>query len=473
MKVIVFGVGRFYQNRRERLKQYQEVEIVAFSDNNETLWGGELEGIRVIPPDAIREVAFDCILIMSTYADEIARQLIGSGIEEPKICFWKPFYAKMVQGERKIYKGINKKNEKKTGRNILIISTDLDYNGGSMAAVYAARAIQDKGNHAVLAAPFGNEHFIEETINVGVTVAICPALPYIYEKDREWVNQFEMVIVNVYQMLHSACACAAFIPTLWWLHEPLEIYRTVMEQPWNRIEEGKLDNINIYGVSNWAKYNFNSFFPERMKKVLHYGIPDMGLGKQDTKEKQSAVVFAIIGSVCERKAQDVFVDAATQLGYEEKAEFWIIGYLGQDMFCNKIREISQRVSTIKIKRMLTREEVYRIFPQIDVVVCASREDSLPIVMTEGMMFGKACITTDRTGTADYIHNGENGFVIPAEDGEALKEKMEWAIHNRDKLEIMGKKARETYEKHFTMDIFGENLERAISETMARRSGHGV
>ena len=41
MKIIVFGVGRFYQNRRERLKQYEEVEIIAFSDNNETLWGGE------------------------------------------------------------------------------------------------------------------------------------------------------------------------------------------------------------------------------------------------------------------------------------------------------------------------------------------------------------------------------------------------------------------------------------------------
>ncbi len=465
MKIIVFGVGRFYQNRRERLKQYEEVEIIAFSDNNETLWGGELEGIGVIPPDAIQEAVFDCILIMSTYADEIARQLIEGGIDEAKICFWEPFYTKMVQGERKIYKGINKKNEKDTGRNILIISTDLNYNGGSLAAVYAARAIQDKGNHVVLAAPSGNQHFIEETINVGVTVAICSSLPYIYEKDREWVSRFEMVIVNVYQMLHSACACAAFIPTLWWLHEPLDIYRMVMEQPWNRIEEGKLDNINIYGVSNRAKYNFSTFFPERMKKVLHYGIPDMGLGKQDTKEKKSAVVFAIIGSVCEGKAQDVFVDAARQLGYEGKAEFWIIGYLGQNLFCNKIREISQRIPAIKIKGLLTRGEVYRIFPQIDVVVCASREDSLPIVMTEGMMFGKACITTDRTGTADYIQNGENGFVIPAEDGEALKEKMEWAIHNRDKLETIGKKARETYEKYFTMDVFAENLEKAMTETI--------
>ncbi len=105
MKIIVFGVGRFYQNRRERLKQYEEVEIIAFSDNNETLWGGELEGIRVIPPDAIQEAVFDCILIMSTYADEIARQLIEGGIDEAKICFWEPFYTKMVQGERKIYKG--------------------------------------------------------------------------------------------------------------------------------------------------------------------------------------------------------------------------------------------------------------------------------------------------------------------------------------------------------------------------------
>ena len=117
--------------------------------------------------------------------------------------------------------------------------------------------------------------------------------------------------------------------------------------------------------------------------------------------------------------------------------------------------------------VLTREKIYKAFSQIDVVVCTSFEDPLPIVMTEGMMFGKTCIATDNTGTADYIRDGENGFVVPAGNCKALKEKMEWVIQNQDKLEGIGRKARETYKKYFTMDVFAENLEKAITETIER------
>ena len=117
--------------------------------------------------------------------------------------------------------------------------------------------------------------------------------------------------------------------------------------------------------------------------------------------------------------------------------------------------------------LLTREEIYGIFPHIDVVVCASREDSLPIVMTEGMMFGKVCITTDATGTADFIRDGENGFVVPAGDDQALKEKMEWILYHRDRLADIGRNARKTYEQYFSMDVFGANLEKALLETKSK------
>ena len=42
--------------------------------------------------------------------------------------------------------------------------------------------------------------------------------------------------------------------------------------------------------------------------------------------------------------------------------------------------------------------------------------------------------------------------------------MEWILDNQDKLADIGKKARKTYEKYFTMDVFAENLEKAILET---------
>lgn len=181
-------------------------------------------------------------------------------------------------------------------------------------------------------------------------------------------------------------------------------------------------------------------------------------------QEKTKVVFAIIGSVCEGKAQDIFCRAVEKMKDKEKAEFWIIGKYGEDEYSKEICRMAHMEKTIRMLGLMTREEIYNSFPVIDVVVCASREDSLPIVMTEGMMFGKVCITTDATGTADYIREGENGFVVPAGDADALAGRMEWILAHRDKLMDMGKNARKTYEGHFTMEIFGENLERALLET---------
>ena len=119
---------------------------------------------------------------------------------------------------------------------------------------------------------------------------------------------------------------------------------------------------------------------------------------------------------------------------------------------------------IKVWGELTRSQIYDLFPYIDVVVCSSRIDSLPIAITEGMMYGKVCITTYGTGIADYICNEKNGFIVSAEDADALREKIEWIIVNKDKLKEIGINARKTYEKYFNMEVFGRNLENILMET---------
>lgn len=468
MKIIVFGLGKFYLNRREILKQYQTVEIVAFSDNNEALWGKSFEDVRIIAPDSIKEIACDGILIMSTYAGVISEQLIAEGIDKARVFFWEPFYFKLRSGEMKV---LSKDNDALFGtRSILIISTALGYNGGSIAAVYAAQAMQNRGNTVVIAVPEGDEAFIEEIIQQGITVVIRPSLPYIFDREREWVSQFDAVLVNVFQMLQSACGASLIRPTLWWIHETIAIMEDMIGKPWNRIEETQLKNIMIHAVAKIPKDNFNRVFKDYIEKITPYGIPDMCSIFSKEKPTGQKIVFAVIGIICERKAQEIFCQAVKELNRSEQTEFWIIGKYEDDLYSKKIVEMGRQIDGMKILGLLTREEIYQTFPQIDVVVCTSLEDPLPIVMTEGMMFGKTCITTDRTGTADYIHDGENGFVVPAGDSKALKEKMEWVIQNPDKLATIGRKARETYEKYFTMDVFAENLERAITETIERWEG---
>ena len=225
-----------------------------------------------------------------------------------------------------------------------------------------------------------------------------------------------------------------------------------------------MNNVKIFAVSNVAKRNFEKHFPCRIDGILAYGIPDE-LDSPVTNEStvKDKIVFALIGNVSKLKAQHIFTEAITNFADDalSRCEFWIIGSYDDNVYSQNIRQMQERIPQIKMLGLLNREEIKTAFADIDVVVCASLEDCLPIVVTEGMMHGKVCITTDATGHADYITDGVNGFIVPAGDAKALYDKMLYVFNNITALEHVRRNARSTYEKYFSMESFGDRLEKIL------------
>lgn len=459
IQLAIFGTGLFYKKRKEKLTSINDIEICVFLDNNMSLWGTRVDGVLIVPPNDLDKVLYDYVVIMSSYEVEMYEQLINMGVEQSKILYWGNFIAKFSQ-EKRIYYTCNMRRSEQEP--ILIITTNLNYNGGTMAAIYAAMCLQSKRYKVDLAAPWGNPELIHEINGYEINVIIDESLPYIEEE--KWIKKYRVVIVNVFQMIQCACEISKYRPVLWWIHEPSISYNKILKQFAHYINIESIKYANIWAVSHIAKSNFNVYFPNRIEKVLNYGIPDIKIEGTKVKKKQG-IVFAIIGAICDLKAQDVFLQAANGIIADEPIEFWIIGALGEDVYGCHIKELAKQNPDVKLLGVLSRREIYEKLVDIDVVVCISREDSLPIVMTEAMMFHKICIISNKTGTVDYIVDGENGLVVEVDNVEMLQYKMQWVVDHQDKLGEIGDKARETYEKYFSMKTFGDNLERAITETM--------
>lgn len=77
-----------------------------------------------------------------------------------------------------------------------------------------------------------------------------------------------------------------------------------------------------------------------------------------------------------------------------------------------------------------------IFKQATCIVCSSRDDPMPVFMTEGMMMSKICICSENTGTATLIENGKNGFVYANNDYKELANKIMYVIDNNDKIDSL-------------------------------------
>lgn len=461
MKAVLFGVGEFFENRKEKIYNIKNLDIIAFSDNSSKLWGCYIDGIKIIPPIEILGLQFDKIVITSVYTVQIVEQLLKLGINKEKIIFWGDYWSELVSGTLQTYYSVNNECQEEK---ILIILHELTYTGAPIAAIYAGVALQKKGYCVTLAAPEGDIRLIQEVVHSGITTVVCPAIPYIGQKEIEWIAQFDVVMVNVLGMIPCVLALSGIKPVVWWIHESVGKYSFLKDEYRDKTFKKKLSYVQICAVSALSEKFCDSYIENDVDIILHYGIPDK---KRTLKAKRDTtkMIFAIIGRVCGIKGHDVFIEAVHKMREDRKAksEFWIIGKNGNDEFSQSIGKQAATEPTIRFLGEKTREEMELLYSDIDVVVSASRIDSLPIVMTEAMMHGKICIVSDLTGTVDYIENGKNGFIVQHENSNELCQRMEWIIDNQDQLEKIGEGARKTYETYFTMDQFGTQLKKVLEK----------
>ena len=304
---------------------------------------------------------------------------------------------------------------------------------------------------------------LEEIADDNYSVILCPSLYYISDTELFWIKQFDFVLVNVFQMLQCACEISRVKPVLWWVHEPLSLYNT--RHSYDEYDSLKaMKNVHVYAVSKVAKKNFEYYYPDKVSGILSLGIPDEYIEKSQKNNADKKFVFATIGGISEIKGQIFFAKAVGYFSLEERsnAEFWIIGKTNENtLYYQKLKQACSFIPQIKFVGELTREELRCKYREIDVVVCASLEETLSMAVIEGMMHKKICITTSNTGIAEYIDDGVNGFICDVGDSVQLYERMSWIMKNRNNLDNIRINGRKTYEEYFSMEQFGDRLEKEI------------
>lgn len=80
-----------------------------------------------------------------------------------------------------------------------------------------------------------------------------------------------------------------------------------------------------------------------------------------------------------------------------------------------------------------------------VCIVPSLVDDHPATISEALYCGLPVITTEGCGSKTLIKDGENGFIVPIADADAIARKIQWFIDNQDKIEEMSIKAKKSIE----------------------------
>lgn len=176
--------------------------------------------------------------------------------------------------------------------------------------------------------------------------------------------------------------------------------------------------------------------------------------------------FITIGFLEDIKGQDLLVQAIELLSetIRSSTRFYIVGH-NKTLFGARVQKDSEVFREIELLGSVERGRIHELLEMSDVLICPSRQDSMPTVAAEAMMHSVPCIVSDVTGTAAYIYNNEDGFIFESENVQELADKIEWCVKNRNGLSHIGQMARKIYEKVFSMRAFEERLTEIVDEML--------
>lgn len=134
-----------------------------------------------------------------------------------------------------------------------------------------------------------------------------------------------------------------------------------------------------------------------------------------------------------------------------QAQFRIAGYIDANPLSISAAELEAWQDEGVIDYLGALDDVRPALADTQVYVLPSYREGTPRTVLEAMAMGRPVITTDAPGCRETVAEGENGFVVPIKDVEALAAAMERFILEPDLATRMGsaslKLARSKYDVH--------------------------
>lgn len=120
---------------------------------------------------------------------------------------------------------------------------------------------------------------------------------------------------------------------------------------------------------------------------------------------------------------------------------------------------------MKIKGEIDNTQIMDIYRTVDVVMCASREDAMSVVVAEGCMMRKTSIVSSTVGIAEFLDHEKTGLVFESENVDELSGWIQWVVEHPLEIKQLGINSQDIYDKFFSINVHTTNLLAAINSVM--------
>ncbi len=253
----------------------------------------------------------------------------------------------------------------------------------------------------------------------------------------------------------------------YYLHQSRECVKFGIRPPSNRVfvnrileEYERADVLRVMSTYALESFLDRGFSPDRVK-VIPPPFDASEFPIADFSGPTFKIVF--VGQIAPWKGFQHLITAFNRLALKD-SELVLWGGPGARSISRYLSEQQAGNPKIQVRPVSIREvgnaEVYGT---ANVFVLPSLSDGFGYVVAEAMACGLPVIVTKNTGAADLVRDGENGYIVPPGDVDALVDRLSHLAAHPALVRAMGDKARQDVAA-LSFDRFRANYNEMIASS---------
>lgn len=219
-------------------------------------------------------------------------------------------------------------------------------------------------------------------------------------------------------------------------------------------------------VSNYMRAELvrNGFDPGRIE--VHPPVPRAGdPGLRSNFSDRNLIIYA--GQIIRGKGVDVLLESLALL--TGHFECIILGEGSHRPYCEALARKLGLEGRVSFKGFVPQEELKNYYRECSVVALSSVwPEPVATIGLEVMRYALPVVAFDAGGIRDWLHDGENGCLVPWMDRPAFARALDRLLRDKEYARALGKRGLEIVTRHYDFGAYLDGLERLFHRVVQER-----